>query len=77
MNHWHVWVDAILAGKKTSDGFHYAGPLAETVQLGNVAARFPGQELLWDTAAFKITNKPEANPLLTKTYRPGWEVKPA
>ena len=77
LNHWHVWVNAVLAGKKTSDGFHYAGPLAETVQLGNVAARFPGQELLWDAAAFKITNKPEANPLLTKTYRPGWEVKPA
>jgi predicted dehydrogenase len=77
LNHWHVWVDAILAGKTTSDGFHYAGPLAETVQLGNVAARMPGVELKWDAEALKITNSPEANALLTKNYRPGFEVKPA
>jgi predicted dehydrogenase len=41
LNHWHTWVDAIIEGRKTSDGFHYAGPLAETVQLGNVATRVP------------------------------------
>lgn len=39
LNHWHRWVDAILEGGKTSDGFDYAGPLTETVQLGNVATR--------------------------------------
>lgn len=41
LNHWHSWIDAILQGGKTSDGFYYAGPLAETVQLGNVATRVP------------------------------------
>ena len=40
LNHRHRWVDGIFANEKTSDGFHYAGPLAETVQLGNVATRF-------------------------------------
>ena len=77
LNHWHVWVDAVLAGKKTSDGFHYSGPLAETVQLGNVAARFPGQELKWDPKAMKIVDHPEATRLLTKNYRPGFEVTAA
>ncbi|MBL8851771.1 MAG: hypothetical protein JNG89_18990 [Planctomycetaceae bacterium] len=77
LNHWHVWVDAVLAGTQTSDGFHYAGPLTETTQLGNVAARLPGRELVWDAAALKITNVEEANALLTKTYRPGFEVPPA
>jgi hypothetical protein len=72
-----VWVDAVLAGTQTSDGFHYAGPLTETTQLGNVAARLPGRELAWDAAALKITNVEEANALLTKTYRPGFEVAPA
>ena len=73
-SHWHTWVDACLAGKKTSDGFHYAGPLAETVQLGNVATRLAipkidpitgrmeeaNQVLEWDAANLKFTNAPEA-----------------
>ena len=37
--HQHRWLDAIVAGTKTSAGFDYAGPLTETVQLGNVATR--------------------------------------
>ena len=77
LNHWHVWVDAILDGTPTSDGFHYAGPLTETVQLGNVAARLPGRQLYWDPTALRVTNVAEANPLLTKEYRPGWEIAPA
>lgn len=73
-SHYHAWVDGCLAGKKTSDGFHYAAPLAETVQLGNVATRLPDRELLWDAEKLTVTNVPEANPLLTKQYRAGWEV---
>lgn len=75
LNHWHRWVDGVLAGTKTSDGFHYAGPLTETVQLGNVAARLPGQELQWDAEALTIPNNSEANRLLTKEYRAGWEIQ--
>lgn len=33
--------------------------------------------LEWDGAGLKFTNKPEANPLLTKVYRKGWEVPAA
>jgi hypothetical protein len=33
--------------------------------------------LLWDTENCRITNDPDANALLTKTYRPGWAVPPA
>jgi hypothetical protein len=91
LSHWHVWVDACLNGTTTSDGFHYAGPLTETVQLGNVAARLavgltdrrvsgvdPEPLVLeWDAEAFRVTNHEGANKLLTKTYRPGWEVAPA
>ena len=75
-HHWHDWVDACLAGTpEISDNFAYAGPLSEAVQLGNVAVRFPRQKLEWDAAALKVTNLPEANAWLTKSYRPGWEVK--
>jgi predicted dehydrogenase len=76
-SHYHAWIDGILANKQTSDGFHYAGPLAETVELGNVAARMSGKELKWDAQALKITNSSEANALITKSYRAGWEIKSA
>lgn len=75
LNHWHVWVDSVLSQTKTSDGFHYAGPLTETVQLGNIAALHPGKTLEWDAKSLKITNVVEANSLLTKKYRDGFAVE--
>ena len=75
VNHYHTWIDAILAGVRTSDGFHYAGPLTETVQLGNVATRVPGKQLDWDAEACKFRNSPDADKLLTKAYRKGFEIQ--
>ncbi|REJ79770.1 MAG: gfo/Idh/MocA family oxidoreductase [Planctomycetota bacterium] len=74
LNHWHVWVDAVLAGERTSDGFHYAGPLTEAVQLGNVAALVRGRELEWDAAGLRVPNNSEADALLRREYREGWEL---
>jgi predicted dehydrogenase len=74
-SHWHDWVDAVIEGKKTTDGFDFAGPISETVQLGNIAARHPGKKLDWNAAELKITNLLEAHKMLTKQYRPGFEVK--
>ena len=76
-NHYHVWVDAVLAGTKTSDGFHYAAPLTEAVQLGNIATRIPGQTLTWDAAAMRFPQQPEAERLLKIEYRPGWALEGA
>ena len=73
-SHYHAWVDAALGGHETSDNFAYAGPLTEAVQLGNVASRFSGVKLDWDTANMKFPGKPEAEALLTKEYRKGWEL---
>lgn len=74
-NHWHDWVDAVLAGKKTTDGFDYAGPLTETVQLGNIAARMPGQGLTWNSETMTFHDNEVANRMLTKSYRQGFEVE--
>lgn len=73
-NHWHDWVDAVLAGKQTTDGFDYAGPLTEAVQLGNVAALVPGTPLQWDSASMQLTGAKDVERLLTKKYRKGFEV---
>lgn len=91
VNHWHSWIDGIIAGRRTSAGFHYAGLLAEAVQLGNVATRVArrslitrgtrksdaGSELRWDSENFRVTNHAEAQALLTKAYRRGFEVAAA
>lgn len=93
LNHYHRWVDAIVDGTKTSDGFDYAGWLSETAQLGNVATRVVRRPvssrgrlstepeemnvLEWDAENLRIKNNAAANALLTRPYRPGWEVPPA
>jgi len=92
-SHWHRWIDAIVEGGQTTDGFDYSGPLAETVQLGNVATRVvrrtiakrgdnslgakDANTLHWDADNLRFTNHAEANKLLTKAYRAGWEVPAA
>ena len=74
INHYRTWIDHVLEGKRTTDGFHYSGPLTEAVQLGNIANRFPGQTLKWDTAALRFTNNDAANVLIDPPYREGWKV---
>jgi predicted dehydrogenase len=73
-DHWHQFVDAILGRDKTQANFDYAGPLTESVLLGSVATRFPKTTLDWN--AKKLTfNVKEANQLVRRKYRKGWEVK--
>jgi predicted dehydrogenase len=75
-NHYHGWVDGCLLAKQPSDSFEYGGHLTEAVLLGNVAAYFPKEKLEFDGKALKITNKPAANPYLTRQYRNGFEIEP-
>jgi hypothetical protein len=75
LNHYHTWVDAALAGTRTTAGFHYAGPLAETVLLGNIATRCPGKALEWNADAMNFKNSPEGDRLVTKKYRKGFEIR--
>jgi predicted dehydrogenase len=74
LDHYHGWVDGIISGKQPSDGFDYAGPLTEVVLLGNIAVRFRGQTLEWDSANLRIKNLEEANPWVRREYRKGWEI---
>ncbi len=73
--HVKEWVMA-ARGEKPIDypksNFSYAGPMSETILLGNVALRV-GRRIEWDGANLKVTNVPEANEFLTKKYREGWK----
>jgi predicted dehydrogenase len=72
-DHWTQFAEACRGNGKTSAGFDYAGPLTETVLLGGVATRFPHTTLEWNTAELKF-NLADANALLRRKYRKGWEV---
>lgn len=72
-NHYKNWLDAIVHGGQPVSHFGYAVPLTEVANFGNVAL-LAGQKVDYDVAAMKITNLPEANKFLTKTYRKGWEL---
>jgi predicted dehydrogenase len=76
-DHYAEFIDAVLAGGKTacSAGFDYAGPLTESVLIGNVAAHFPGETLEFDAGTLRFPKKPEADQYLTRSYREGWRIK--
>ena len=55
----------------STNAFDYASPLTETVLLGVVGNRHPGQRLEWDAKKMAFGNKPEANALIQGEYRTG------
>jgi predicted dehydrogenase len=73
-NHYHHFVDACLGGEKPESNFDQAGPMTETILLGTVAVRMPGQRLEWNPAGLKIPNCRHAERYLRRTYRKGWKV---
>jgi len=66
--HYHQFVDACLGKDTTTAPFDYAARLTETILLGTIAGRFPGETLHWDaeTARFK---EEKANKYLAGDYR--------
>jgi hypothetical protein len=76
-DHYAEFIDVVLGGgkEKCSANFDYAGPLTESVIIGNVAAHFPGETLKFDARALAFPGKPEASQYLGRTYRRGWSLK--
>ncbi len=93
--HYAAWVKAAIAGygsaaaNDLSSRFDVAGPLTESVLMGNLAIRsynirkkkgddwdYPGRhiQLVWDGENMKITNFDDANQFVKRTYRDGWSL---
>jgi len=79
--HYVEWIQACKGGKPAGSNFpDHAGLLAQVVLLGNLALRPALKEkvtrtrLMWDGDAMKVTNMPEANQFLQRTYRKGWTL---
>ena len=71
--HFAEWIRACKGGAPAGSNFEIAARLTELCLLSNVAVR-ARRPIQWDAAAMKVTNLPEANRFLTKTYRPGFGV---
>jgi len=67
------WVRACKSGDPAGADFAYSGPLAEICCLGNIAKRVDAR-IEWDAVDMKVTNLPEANALVRREYRQGWEL---
>jgi hypothetical protein len=78
IGHYKEWIEACKGGRAGGSNFDWAGPLTETVLLGNVALRLKLREqltlkkLLWDSAGMQFSNSTEANGYLRREYRQGW-----
>jgi predicted dehydrogenase len=67
------WIKACKGSLKTSCDFEYSSYLIEEMLLGLVAYRV-GKKINYDGEAGRVTNSPEANELLRRTYRKGWTL---
>ncbi len=72
--HFEEWIRAIKTGEPAMSNFpDYAGPLTETVLLGNLAV-WAGKKIMWDAANMKVTNVDGLEPMIKPTYRKGYTL---
>jgi predicted dehydrogenase len=71
--HEQNWARAIRGEEAISHPFEMACGLNETMLLGILAMR-AGGPIEYDGVAGRVTNMPEANALLGRTYRNGWHL---
>lgn len=73
--HRQEWVQACLEGKPedAQAGFWYSAPFTEALLVGVLPIRL-GQRIEWDAHAMKAKNVPNADPLIRKPYRKGFEL---
>ncbi|MFG0295389.1 MAG: hypothetical protein ACF8PG_05720 [Maioricimonas sp. JB045] len=64
--------------RATSNFENYAGPLTETILLGNLAvwaaADGEGKKIEWDAEKLEPTNAPEVAHVVRREYRDGWSA---
>jgi len=78
--HFEEWIRAIKGGPAAMSNFpDYAGPLTETILLGNLAVwaapeAGEGKKIEWDAKELKATNAPEVQHIVKPTYREGYTL---
>ncbi|MEX2374558.1 MAG: hypothetical protein WD942_03105, partial [Dehalococcoidia bacterium] len=72
-HHYHQFIQAVRGEREASAPFSYGGSLTEVVLMGTVAQHLPNQTLAWDAEAGRFDHN-DANALLARPYREGWEI---
>jgi hypothetical protein len=72
VNHFGEWMAACRGEGRTLSNFSYAGPMTESLLLGNVAVQ-AGRKIEWDGPNLCVTNHEAANRFVNKAYRKGWQ----
>ncbi len=74
--HFTEFHQAITGERKeaTSNFANYAGPLTETILLGNLAVWADGKKIEWDSENLKATNAPEVASIIKNDYRDGYSI---
>jgi hypothetical protein len=67
------WVRACRGGAPSDASFTAVAPFAETILLGNIALRVP-KKLRWKADEGHFVDAPEADALMAREYREGWEL---
>jgi len=71
--HHPEWLRACKGGQPCAADFEYSGWLTEANHLGNVAYRV-GKRIEWDAQNLRCKNAREADALIRRVYRKGWEL---
>jgi len=73
--HFTEFVEGIRTGKAPKSQIpNYAGPLTETVLLGNLAVWADGDRIEWDARSLSAKGRPELDELIRPKYRDGWKL---
>jgi predicted dehydrogenase len=73
--HFKEFAEAIKGGPPARSNFpDYAGPLSETILLGNLAVYVWGKKIEWDAKNLKATNAPEVDGIVKPAYRDGYSI---
>ena len=73
--HMAEFIRAAKGGKPARSNFpDYAGPLTETVLLGNLAIWANGPKLEWDARNMRVKGTNEFDSLIRPRYRSGWAL---
>jgi predicted dehydrogenase len=75
-NHYGEWIQAAKEGKPNVPGssFDYAVPFTQSILLGCIALRYPGQELVWDARKAQFSNFSDGNQWLQFKPRAGYSL---
>ena len=67
------WLRACKGGQPSDAAFEKVYPFSETICLGTIALRVD-KKLKWDAEKFQFANSADADKLMHRKYRPGWEL---